>query len=153
MPFALGITPRDRKFMALAVELAKIFSKDPRQKVGAIGLGRNPRQLAIGYNGLPQGIADDHRLQDRDWKNQQVLHAEMNVLLNAQFPVHTIYATHFPCIRCAVHLIGAGLRRVVAPAPSGAYAANWQASVEMAVESFREAGVEMCWFEPREGTP
>lgn len=137
---------RDRKFMALAHQVARIFSKDPRQQVGAIGTGANPRQLAIGYNGLPQGIADDHRLLDRDWKNQHVIHAEMNVLLNALFPVQTVYCTHFPCHRCAVHLIGAGVRRVVAPRPGGQYALNWQQSVDMSLTALAEAGVEVTWF-------
>ena len=105
---------KDHKHLAHAQAVADIYSKDPRCKVGAVVLGDEPNQLAIGYNGLPPGIPDDERLNDKAWKLEHVLHAEENALANATFPVRTLYVTKPPCKDCALRILAARtVRRVV----------------------------------------
>jgi deoxycytidylate deaminase len=54
----------DARFMALAEHVAG-WSKDPSTKVGAVIVSPDRRQLTTGYNGFPQGIADDARHEVR----------------------------------------------------------------------------------------
>lgn len=107
----------DAWFLALAAHVATA-SKDPSTQCGAV-IVRPDRTIAgVGFNGFPRGIRDDARLHDRETKYGLVIHAEMNALLHLREPARgcMIY-THpiAPCIRCAVHLVQAGIVRVVAP--------------------------------------
>lgn len=105
----------DAWFLGLADYMAT-GSKDPSTKVGAV-IVRPDRTIAgEGFNGFPRGIADDCRMHDRPTKYELVIHAEMNATLNAAGPVAgcTIYVSPVaPCVRCAVHLVQAGIVRVV----------------------------------------
>lgn len=109
------MTPRDLKFLRLARSVAGIFSKDPRTKVGAVAVGAQINQVAIGYNGFPPGVDDDpDALNDREHKLAFTIHAEENALLNATFPVHTLYVTKPPCRGCALRILASRtVRRVV----------------------------------------
>ena len=114
-------TPKecDARFMVLAAHVAS-WSKDPRTQVGAVVVGANPRNIALGYNGFPPGVIDSpERLNHRPTKYFYTQHAERNVLDNAGFDLHgaTIYITMFPCAECAKSIISKGISRVVSPAP------------------------------------
>lgn len=126
------------KFMGLAHHVAR-WSKDPSTQVGAVVVGDSPRQVAFGYNGFPPGIADDERLNDRDEKLALVIHAEVNALLNAPFKPVWLYSTKWPCSRCAVHIVAAGVRWVVAPYP--APDDRWHADAARSAQVLEEAGV------------
>lgn len=106
---------KDQRFLRSALAIAEIWSKDPSTKVGAMAVGVTPNLVAFGYNGFPPGVADDpDSLLDRGTKLRLTLHAEVNALANATFPVHTIYVTHCPCENCALHILAARtVRRVV----------------------------------------
>src|SRR5271169_4441773 len=114
----------DRKWVARWFALAEhvaTWSKDPCTKVGAVIVGRSRRQVALGYNGFPEGIADtEERLHDKETKLRLTLHAERNALDNAAFNLRgaTLICTMFPCLECAKSIVGKGIERVVAPAPS-----------------------------------
>lgn len=132
----------DARFMALAEHVAG-WSKDPSTKVGAVIVSPDRRQLTTGYNGFPQGIADDARLDDRDTKYALVVHAELNAILNA--PTRPVGSTLYvwplpPCSACAAAIIQSGIRRVVCP-PS--WQERWARSNEQAAAMFAEAGVRM----------
>jgi len=102
---------------------------------------------SLGYNGFARGMQDSHELyQDREMKLSRVIHAEMNALLTAKESLagYTLYVFPFsPCERCAVHVIQAGITRVVVPAPSEEQLARWGDSFERTRLYFQEAGVEL----------
>lgn len=132
----------DDRFLALAEHVAG-WSKDPSTKVGAVIVSPDRRQITIGYNGFPQGIADDGRLLDREEKYALVVHAELNAILNA--PTRPAGATLYvwplaPCSACAAAIIQSGIKRVVClPARQD----RWAASNHTAFQMFGEAGVEV----------
>lgn len=105
----------DRRFMDLARHVAQ-WSKDPSTKVGAVLVGVDRRNIALGYNGFPPGISDHHgRLADRSIKYRLIQHAERNVLDNARFEVAlgTLYCTHLPCSECTKSIISRRIARIV----------------------------------------
>jgi dCMP deaminase len=139
----------DEFFLGLA-KYVTCKSKDPTTKVGAVVVGATNNEVAFGFNGLPPGIADDDRLLDRDWKNFNTVHAEMNALAYCKFKPVTLYSTHFPCHRCAVHILShRTITRVVSPTPSGEYLQRWGESMKLTEALFKEAGVEIVFFNQR----
>jgi dCMP deaminase len=132
----------DRYFLGIA-EAVSFASKDPSTKVGAVIVRPNRTQAATGYNGFPHGIADTpDRLNDRMIKYDLVVHAEINAILTAQEPLHgyALYTWPFlTCKKCALHVIQAGIKRVVAP-----YVDNprWNTSIKEAQDLYDEAGVD-----------
>lgn len=133
----------DRRFMDLARHVAD-WSKDPSTKCGAVIVGRDSRQIALGYNGFPRGIKDDDRLNDRQMKYRLIMHAERNALDNATFDMTgaTIYCTH-PCIECAKSIISRRIARIVCPPLPPIEAGRWTAEIPEAAAMLREAGVEV----------
>src|SRR6056300_1257995 len=84
-PLVPEITKWDKRFMDMA-QMISTWSKDPSSKIGAVAVNDEKRILATGYNGFPRGIADtEERLNNRDEKYPRIIHAEMNVLMNALY--------------------------------------------------------------------
>jgi dCMP deaminase len=134
----------DHYFLGIAQSVSAA-SKDPSTKVGA-AITRPDRTVAsLGYNGFPRGIADTaDRLKDRDVKMGLVVHGEINAILTAREPLHgyTLYTWPFlTCERCALHVIQAGIKRVVAPELEEERRVRWKASLEAAQALYAEAGV------------
>lgn len=109
----------DTRFMRLAREVST-WSKDPSSKIGAVIVNDRRRILATGYNGFPEGIDDsEERLNNREEKYPRIIHAEMNVLLNAlkngvSVEGATLYVYGLPvCPDCTKSIIQAGIRRIV----------------------------------------
>lgn len=127
----------DDRFLELA-DLVAGWSKDPRTQVGAVIVRPDKTVASVGFNGFPRGLADDVRLHDRSRKHELVVHAEMNAILHAREPLagYTLYCTLAPCVRCAVHVVQAGIARVVHgavhPDHGGAAAVFAEAGVEVA---------------------
>lgn len=135
---------KDIRFLKSAVKIAAIWSKDPSTKVGAMAVGATPNLVAFGYNGFPPGIDDDWRLHNRETKLKLTLHAEVNALANATFPVHTLYVTHFPCENCALHILAARtVRRVVFRRDDEFENGRWIDSLRASLAILREAGIEV----------
>jgi dCMP deaminase len=137
----------DTRYLSLCNAIAQ-FSKDPSSKVGAVIARPDNTVASIGYNGFPRGIEDtEARLKERDQKYKFVIHAEMNAILNAREPIHgyTLYCNMCPCDRCAMHVIQAGIKRVVIPPPTPEYAVRWGPALDVAIQAFEEAGVELVW--------
>lgn len=134
--------PTDRQYLALCDSIAEIFSKEGT-KVGVVVLGDQINQLSVGYNGLPPGIADDDRRQDRSWRLPRMRHAEANALSNVHgFTPRIIYSTHYPCLQCAMAILAARtVRTVVTRRPSGEFADRWGMECAASAEAFAEAGV------------
>src|SRR5690606_29047965 len=105
----------DKRFIELSQFVSK-WSKDPSTKVGAV-LSRGKDVIQVGYNGLPEGIADNHeKLNNREMKLKIILHAEENILLRTNQNISGCQITTFPmspCCKCASQLIQRGIKRVV----------------------------------------
>ena len=109
----------DNRFFELAQTVAT-WSKDPDSPVGAVLVSPDKRSFSMGYNGFAVAIADDPEvLSSKIRKNQLMIHAEVNAILNARRDLTgwVIYCTRTPCVNCANTIIQAGLVRVVCPAP------------------------------------
>lgn len=118
----------DEWFITLARAVAA-KSKDPSTQVGAIIVRKDRTIAAAGFNGFPRGITDtDERLNDRPTKYSLIIHGEMNAILTAREPLkgYTLYTVPFmPCDRCFVHVIQAGIKRVVFPKATADQETRW----------------------------
>jgi dCMP deaminase len=137
------------RFLDLAEHIS-YWSKDPSTKCGAVIIRPNRTIASVGFNGFPRGVSDAERLyNDREIKYSRVIHAEQNALINSREDVTgcSIYI-HGPgftptCVRCAVHLIQAGIKNVFAfytPIEEGFKLE----SVNQARQLFDEAMVNVC---------
>ena len=137
----------DTRFLELAKHVAQ-WSKDPSTKCGAVIVRSDKTIASMGYNGFPRGIEDStDLLSNREEKYKRVIHAEMNAILTAREPLldYTLYTWPFmTCERCAVHVIQAGIKRVVSLVPTGEQSERWGESFHTAQRLYDEAGI---WWE------
>lgn len=138
------------KFLPVVQAIAGL-SKDPSTKVGAIALDDNRNIVAVGYNGFPRGVNDDHaRYADRSTKYKLIAHAEQNVVAQAAYSGRSLAGTTvilsalYPCSACAKSLIQAGVKRVISPMPNAD--PRWEEEAKWAQLMFEEAGVEVWHY-------
>lgn len=121
-------------------------SVDPTTKCGAVIFGPGMRFISGGWNSFPEGIVEDHRMDDRPLKNEIVVHAEPNAIIAASgtsLRGCTMAVNRMPCCRCAGLIIQAGIAKVVTRPPSGEFLERWGKSIELTKAMFEEAGVEL----------
>ncbi len=104
-------------YMSMAF-LTAMQSKDISTQVGAVIVGPDKEIRATGFNGPPRGFPDDHADLKTDKKNQYVVHAETNAVLNASRAGVSVkgcdlYVTLRPCSGCALLLSNAGISRLI----------------------------------------
>ena len=130
------------RFLNIAEDVAE-WSKDPRTQVGAVIVSPDRKHFTIGYNGFPEGISDNERLHAEN-KNDFMIHAEVNALINAQQNVKgwSLYCTKFPCHTCTLQIIQSGVTEVVAIYETDT-SARWYESQEKAIKLFNEKGVKV----------
>jgi dCMP deaminase len=80
------------------------WSKDPRRGVGAVIVNDRQVQVSGGWNGLPRGVEDKPERYLPGAKENWVIHAEVNAILNAAAEgistrESTIYTTYFSLCR------------------------------------------------------
>ena len=139
----MGLTRWDWRGLELA-ELVAGWSKDPSTQVGAAILRADNTVASVGFNGLPRGISDDHRLHEREWKHAVVRHAEENAIQQAHERLDgcTLYvAPLWPCSRCAGAIIQAGIARLVYRADCSRD--DWSPNARIALALLNEGGVEI----------
>jgi dCMP deaminase len=140
----------DLRFLELA-KLVASWSKDPSTQTGAVFVGPDNNIISVGYNGFPRGIADtDARLNDRETKYSLIVHCEMNALITAERSVRgsTLYTWPFmSCDRCCVHMIQAGVARVVAPKAAPDKEERWGPAFVKTRALFKEAGIPLVEIE------
>lgn len=130
-----------------AAKLAASWSKDKSTKVGAV-LVKGKRVRLMAYNGFPEKIKDDERLDDRPTKYKLIQHAEKNALdycseNGLKTKGLTMVVSTFPCSSCAGSMITAGIKRVVSVEPSEEFRTRWGEEIDFAKAMFAEAGVEV----------
>jgi dCMP deaminase len=152
----------DRHMLRICL-LHASMSKDPDTQVGAVVAGPDYGIRSVGFNGFPRGIEDaDCRLHVKEVKLSLIVHAELNAILAAA-QVGTVVGgcTLFlaatdktserwggpPCTRCTVHIIQAGIKRVVAYTPKKG-PSRWHADLAVARELLKEAGIEFKEYQP-----
>jgi dCMP deaminase len=142
------MTNWDQRYFVLAHHVAQ-WSKDPSTQVGAVIVGRDRRNITIGYNGFPPGIEDSpERLLDKNTKYAMTQHAERNALDNAHFDLEgsTLAVTMFPCNECAKSIVSRGIKRVITPPPLDRE--PWKSSAEWTRQMFNEVGIVVIEFAP-----
>lgn len=135
----------DVRYFSLALEVAT-WSKDPDTQVGAVCISPDKRQLVTGFNGFPVGIPDDEdKLMDKKLKNQLMVHAEANCVVNSTTLLRgwTMHVTKAPCIECAKLIINSGISRVVCPNPGG----SWKDQQLMAISLMTTAKLKVEFYE------
>ena len=139
------------RFLEVA-KLISTFSKDPSTCTGGVIVRPDKTVASVGFNGFPRKIADKlELLLNREEKYKRIIHAEMNAILNAYGPVKGYTLYNWPgqsCARCAVHIIQAGIIRVVYPENSHTdFGIRWREETEMANSLFKEAEIEVLSIE------
>jgi dCMP deaminase len=143
----------DKLYTELAAHVAS-WSKDPSAKVGCVIV--NPkygRAVTFSFNGFPADVTDNPELlQHKNDKLDRILHAEQNALLYAGREAkgcHAYVVGKPVCNTCAIMLIQAGIRRVVAAPPLPEGGGKWDERGRLALKLFKQTGVE---FRPIEAT-
>ncbi len=151
MTFELPVAPENKdqawwdNYFIKEAELISTASKDPSTKCGAVIVRPDKTIAAKGYNGFAKGMDDTPELYaDREEKYSRIVHCEMNALISARERVdgYTLYTFPFlTCDRCAVHMIQAGITRVVAPRATEAQLERWGPAFEKTRRFYREAKI------------
>jgi len=112
------MTKWDKRFLRIAREISQ-WSKDPSKGIGAVAVKDN-RIISTGYNGFPECIPDkEELLNNKAIKYSLVIHAEMNLLLDATRTGRTLIGSTIyvygliVCPNCMKHIIAAGVKRIV----------------------------------------
>ena len=132
----------DDRYLVLAAHVSH-WSKDPSTQTGAVIVSPRNRLVSLGFNGFPEGIADDERLADRALKLELITHCEVNALVSAARDLHGCTLYTWPllsCSRCASIMIQAGITRAVAPLNT---IERWTENLKLSRKLFEEAGVEI----------
>ncbi len=135
----------NKKWDLRYLHLAKVFStwsKDPSTKVGAV-IAKGKLLVSSGYNGFPQGVLDDpETLENRQQKYKRVIHAEVNAILFAKKRKNCTLYTYplLPCSCCASIIIQSGITSVVS---IDNIPERWKESIDVSLELFREAKVQV----------
>ena len=129
-------------------------SKDKLTKIGAVIVGKDKEIVSTGYNSFPRGIEDNKKeRQERPEKYYWFEHAERNAIYNAALigvstKGCTMYLTcGIPCADCARGIINAGIIRIFAVRDGEAKSQKWKDSAERSMEMFKEAGVDVQWYQ------
>jgi dCMP deaminase len=131
-------------------KLIASWSKDPSTKTGTVIVRPDRTVATVGFNGFPRGMNDDPKLYaERETKYSRIVHCEMNAILTSRERMegYTLYTHPFlTCERCAVHVIQAGIKRVVAPICPDHLIERWEPSFARSRSYFKEAGVEVTEY-------
>lgn len=142
----MNSTKWDERFIELA-KLVGSWSKDPSTQVGAVIVDEKNRIVSVGYNGFPQKISDNDRLNDRDKKYNVIVHAEANAILfaNRDLSGCTIYTYPFqPCSSCSGLIIQSGIKRVVTVRTNNdRWRTDFSTAAQMLIEA--EVAIDYVW--------
>lgn len=129
------------------------WSKDPSTQCGAVIVRPDLTVVSTGFNGFPIGTPDaPEDYKNRDLKLSQVVHAEMNAIVNARADLTGAGMFTWPpgygptCDRCAAHVIQSGITYIAGVHAVGDYASRWQESCERGLEHYAKAGVRVTMY-------
>ena len=123
-------------------------SDDKKTKNAAGMLSASGKLMLVGVNHLPEGFEPTDENLDNKIKDQLIIHAEEDVILNCAaggIPTwgRTMVACWAPCLVCARMIIGAGIKKLIAHKEmhDRTYE-KYRVSIEEAVRRLGVAGVE-----------
>lgn len=127
-------------------------SKDPSTKCGGVIVRPDKSIVSVGFNGFPRNVEDRSEwLENRDEKLKRMVHSELNAILNARQDVSGCTLYNWPgrsCSRCSVHVIQAGIVRVVSPhITDGVFHERWKEDQDLGESLYKEANVEVVNIE------
>jgi len=139
-----------KRFINLAYSIAK-WSKDPSTKVGCVIVNKDKRIISTGYNGFPEEILDNSKnLLNRQFKLENVIHAEHNAILNTDFFNEEnciMFITKAPCRHCANKIIET--RKVSEVCyPEIDLKSSWVESQIKGQKALKEAGILITTYKP-----
>lgn len=136
----------DRAWLRAAMVFGLTMSKDPECQLGACIVSADGHQVSFGYNGFPAKVSDVAERWDGPLKNELVIHAEENAIINAKFDTSesTLYICRKPCHKCVGRAINAGVEVIV----YYNYPVPWKHEIPDLVEVMTgEAGVGLIQYE------
>ena len=143
----------DEYFINIA-EQVKLKSKDNNTQIGVVIVGKDNEIVSTGYNSFPRGIDDDvAERQEKPEKYFWFEHAERNAIYNAaRIGVSTLGTTMYmtcgiSCADCARAIINSGISKIVLREGRGATTQKWQESSKRSMQMFKEADIEVIYFE------
>ena len=136
-------------YLKLAYETAMKYSTDPSTQNGAVLVSPEGKILSVAANHFPKGVQESKERWERPLKYSFVEHAERNVIYKAArdgFKTEgaTMYCPFFACADCGRAIIQAGIKKVVGhtiPEEAATHEA-WLATIDVALQMFKEAGIE-----------
>ena len=140
----------NKRYLNLAHYISK-WSRDPNRKCGAVIVGQDNTEKAIGYNGLPNNTdLKNNGIKKRYEKPQKYMwveHAERNAIYTAgrngvSLDGCKMYVTYFPCCDCAIAIIQSGIKEVYSPEPDWKHH-KWGESWKISKQMFDECGVKV----------
>jgi len=143
----------DKRFMDLS-KMVATWSKDKSTGVGAVIVNDEKKIVSVGYNGFPRKINDDIACRhESPEKHHWTIHAERSAILEADISLKeaTLYCTFFTCSICAQEITQKGIKRVVAPEPDWDHP-RYGEGQKIAMEMYKEAGVEVDFYEDKSKT-
>ena len=144
----------NKRNLNLAYYISK-WSRDPNRKCGAVIIGKDNTEKAIGYNGLPNNVdLNNSNIKKRYEKPQKYMwveHAERNAIYTAgrngvSLDGCKMYVTYFPCCDCARAIIQSGIKEVYSPKPDWRHH-KWGESWKVSKQMFNECGVKIKFIE------
>lgn len=150
----------DNRYINMARYIGS-WSKDPSTKVGAVLVRPNNSVAATGFNGFPPGEDDSpHLYEDRAYKYEHVVHAEVNALdffrdgsLTSEQPARgfALYTSFPVCPDCMERLVEEGITTVVCPTlqtkgKDAAWIAEWTKRMARALTIAERGGIAVRMF-------
>lgn len=130
-------------------------SKDRSTQNGALLVNSRGEVLAAAWNDIPNIVKDRDERRERPLKYDWTEHAERAVLYKAcrrgiETDGLTMYCPWLACADCGRAIVLSWIRRVVRhKIPQHADRPDWLASIAVADQMFKEAGVEVVEIEDK----
>jgi dCMP deaminase len=141
----------DLYWLGMTVAAAR-KSKDPSTKVGVVIVRPDNSIVSTGFNGFPRRLDDNPAYYgDRTVKLQRTIHAEVNAIQFAREKLdgYTMFASLYPCDKCALQIIQSGISRLVTFIPPADLVARWKASFDLTRDLLAEADVKVVQYDPQ----
>lgn len=115
--------------------------------MGAVIVRPDKSIASLGFNGFPKTMPDKTEwYTNREEKYSRIVHGEMNALIHAREKVegYTLFTYPFlPCDRCAVQMIQAGIKTIIAPIPSEDALTRWADAFQKTRDYCKQSGVDV----------
>lgn len=142
----------DKSYLKLAYVHAMSFSTDPSTQNGAVLVDDAGDIVSYGANHFPKGVVEITSRWERPAKYSWVEHAERNVIYSAAYNGVktnglTMYCPWAACADCGRAIIQAGIKKIVVHKNCADRRGAWDASINIALKMFEEAGVKYEIFD------